>query len=176
MGRSLQVTAGDGHPFEACGAEPAGNPRGGLVVVQEIFGLNHHIRRVTDSYAELGFHAVSPAIYDRVRPHLEFGYSKEEFPEARGTRQKLTYEQMLVDIAAAREVVAGAGNVGIVGYCLGGSLAWLAATRLPGFAAASAYYGGVGIAKTVTEKPACPVMMHFAEHDHTSSLTEVEGI
>ncbi len=176
MGQIVQLTAADGHKLEAYMAKAAAKPRGGVVVVQEIFGLNGHIRKVTDDYARLGYHAISPAIYDRVGPHLEFGYGEEEFPQARATRQQLTYEQMLLDVAAVRDVVAVSGKVGIVGYCLGGSVAWLAATRLTGFAAASAYYGGIGIAKTVTEKPACPVMMHFAERDHTTPMAQVEMI
>ncbi len=172
---TMTLTASDGHAFAAYEAKPAGAPRGGLVVVQEIFGVNSHIRSVVDRFAAQGYHAIAPAIFDRAERDVELGYDKEAVTRGAGIRQQIPIDQMLLDIAAARDAVASSGKVGIVGYCLGGSLAWLAASRLPGFSAAIGYYGGM-VAKNLDESPRCPVLLHFGEQDGGIPVSDVESI
>ena len=165
MGETLTLTALDGVRLSAYRATPAGPPRGGLVVIQEIFGVNRHIRRVTDGFAAEGYVALAPAIFDRIEPGFEAGYQPADVERGRAVRAKGDLDQMVLDVRAGVDALAAAGlRVGVVGYCLGGTLAWLAATRIPGVAAAVGYYGG-GIAATVTETPRCPVMLHFGETD-----------
>jgi len=142
-----------------------GAPRGALVVVQEIFGVNHHIRNVTDRFAADGYLALAPALFDRVEPGFETGYAPEDVDRGRAVRQKLGFDVMVMDVRAAVTELRKTGlRVGVVGYCMGGTMAWLAATRIDGVAAAVGYYGG-GIADTAAERPRCPVMLHFGETD-----------
>ena len=164
MGKMVQLTASDGHKFGAYRADPSGKPRGAIVVIQEIFGANHHIKAVADGYAKDGYVAIAPALFDRVTPNLELGYGPEDQEKGKNTRQGLKWEGVLADTQASRDAVADAGKVGIVGYCFGGSVAWLAATRLSGFSASVAYYGG-NVADFAEEKPKVPVMFHFGAED-----------
>lgn len=165
MGEKLTLTAEDGHRFSAHKATPAGTARGALVVVQEIFGVNHHIRSVTDGFAADGYLSLAPALFDRVEPDFETGYQQADIERGRAVRQKLGWDPMMMDVRAAVKELAKSGlKVGVVGYCMGGTVAWLAATRVPGVSAAVGYYGG-GIADTASEQPKCPVMLHFGETD-----------
>ena len=176
MGSTISLTSSDGFQLSAYHAEAEGRPRGGVVVVQEIFGVNDHIRSVVDRYAAAGYLAIAPAIFDRERPGIELGYTEDDIAAGRDiARVKLDFQTILADVAAAGNVAAEAGKVGVVGYCLGGSLAWLAATRLPGFAAAVGYYGGL-IAAHLDETPRCPVMLHFGEEDRGISMDDVARI
>ncbi|MDR3497373.1 MAG: dienelactone hydrolase family protein [Ancalomicrobiaceae bacterium] len=165
MGTHLSLTAADGHQLDAYRADPDGTPRGGVVVVAEIFGVNSHIRSVADRFAALGYLAIAPAIFDRYEKGYESGYAPEDFQKAMGFLRNLKMDEWLLDIAAAREAIAGdVAKVAITGFCLGGSLAYLAAARLPGFAAASCYYGGI-IAQFADEKPKIPTIAHFGLKD-----------
>jgi carboxymethylenebutenolidase len=165
MGEMLTLTAEDGFRFSAYKATPAGSPRAALVVVQEIFGVNHHIKNVTDGFAADGYLSLAPALFDRVEPGFETGYAQSDIERGRAVRQKLGWDTMIMDTKAAVKELAKTGlKVGVVGYCMGGTVAWLAATRIDGVAAAVGYYGG-GIADTATEQPRCPVMLHFGETD-----------
>ena len=175
MGQTIELTAGDGHRLHAYEASPAGRARGAVVVVQEIFGVNAHIRSVADGYAASGYRVLAPALFDRVRPHVELGYADADIAEGRAIRGRLTFEQALADVDAARAALAESGNVGIVGYCWGGTVTWLAAARLSGFAAASSYYGG-GIGQFASEHPRCPTQCHFGEKDHAIPQSEVDGV
>jgi carboxymethylenebutenolidase len=167
MGEKLTLHAEDGHKLSAYRATPAGTPRGGLVVVQEIFGVNAHIRRVCDGFAADGYVALAPALFDRVEPGYETGYGQDDIERGRNVRQKLGWDLMVTDTRAAVEQLKKAGvKVGVVGYCMGGSMAWLAATRIPGVAAAVGYYGGA-VAEFADESPRCPVLLHFGESDAT---------
>ena len=168
------LVAADGHRLQAYEAVPVGAARGGVVVVQEIFGVNDHIRRVADGYAADGYRVIAPALFDRVRPGIELGYTDADIAEGRKIRGQLTFEQALADVEAARKAL-GDGNIGIVGYCWGGTVTWLAAARLPGFAAAASYYGG-GIGQFAVEHPRCPTQCHFGEKDHAIPLTEVAAV
>jgi len=174
-GTTIELQAADGHRFAAWLATPDGPPRGGLVVAQEIFGVNSHIRAVADGYAADGWLAIAPALFDRVERGVETGYAPADIQRGMAIRQALGNERPLADIAAAIERVAGAGKVGIVGYCYGGLLAWLAAAKLDGLAAAVAYYGG-GVPEHKDLVPRCPVLMHFGERDAHIPLPGVEAL
>jgi len=167
MGTTVTLTAEDGHAFSAYRAAPKGTPKGGLVVIQEIFGVNHHIRNVSDGFANDGYVALAPAIFDRAERGFETGYQPADIERGRGIRGKIDITDMVKDIRAAVGALAAEGlKVGVVGYCLGGTLAWLAATRIKGVACAVSYYGG-GVAETAAEKPGCPVLFHFGETDQS---------
>lgn len=161
MSETVKLTASDGHQFSAYRA--GDGP--GLVVVQEIFGVNSHIRNVVDLFAEAGFAAIAPALFDRIGAGRELGYTPEDVAAGRDLRGKVDNADALKDIAAARDLLAGEGRkVGVVGYCWGGSLAWHTATQLAGFDAAVGYYGGE-IPKSKDAQPAIPTMLHFGEND-----------
>jgi carboxymethylenebutenolidase len=175
MEMTTQATAADGHTLGIYRAEPAGRPRGGLVVVQEIFGVNSHIRAVCDDYAGQGYVAVAPALFDRVERRVELGYAGDDVTRGRAVREKVTLDQALADVEAAAKEVAGAGKIGVVGYCWGGTVAWVAATRSRTFAAAVSYYGG-GVPDLADEQPNCPVQLHFGEQDHAIPLEGVDRL
>jgi len=175
MGETITLRAADGFGTTAYVARPAGKPRGGLVVIQEIFGVNHHMRGVADGYARDGYVAIVPALFDRIRPNIELGYDEAAIAKGRELKGASPTDAALLDIAAARDAIAGAGKLGVIGYCWGGFLVWVSATRLKGFAAAVSYYGG-GIGAVAAEKPSCPVQFHFGEKDHAIPLTEVDKV
>ena len=176
MGKEITLKASDGHSFSAYEKTPSsGIVRGGLVVVQEIFGVNAHIRRVADGYAADGYRVIAPAIFDRAERGVDIGYEKADMERGFALRKAIPLDHMVADIAAAVAALTSSGNVGVVGYCLGGSLAWLAAARIAGVAAAVGYYGGM-IAAHLDDKPRCPVMLHFGEEDAGIPLSDVEKI
>ncbi len=176
MGKEITLTAADGHEFAAYEKTPSsGTVRGGLVVVQEIFGVNAHIRRVADGYADEGYRVIAPAIFDRAERGVELGYEGADRDRGIGLMRTLDRSHMLADIAAAVAALDGSGRIGIVGYCLGGTLAWLSAARIPGLSAAVGYYGG-GIAGLTGEAPKCPVMLHFGTEDPSIPMTDVAKI
>jgi carboxymethylenebutenolidase len=175
VGTKITLKAADGHSFEAYVAEPQGKPRGAIVVIQEIFGVNSHIRDVADGFAGDGYLAVAPALYDRVQRGYESGYTQAEIQAGIAIRAKITQDQALADVQAAIDYARRAGKVGVVGYCWGGTLAWLAATRGTGLAAAVSYYGG-GVADYRDEKPKAPVMFHFGETDHSIPLDKAKAM
>lgn len=175
MGETITLTCKDGARISAYVARPAGAPKGGMVVLQEIFGVNHHIRAVADRYAAAGYLAVAPALFDRVETGVELGYGMDDRPRAMDIRGRTKIEDTLADIAAAIEVAKEGGKVGVVGYCWGGTLAYAAAARLPGVTAAVGYYGG-GIAGIAAERPRVPLMLHFGERDKHIPLGDVEKI
>ena len=175
MGQTITLAAKDGHKLAAYRADPSGKPRGALVVVQEIFGVNHHMRHVTDDFAKQGYVALSPALFDRVEQGIELGYDPKSIEAGRDIRAKVPLDGTLADLQAAIDAVKSAGPVGIVGYCWGGGLAFLAATRLSGVAAAVGYYGGL-IAAHAQEKPKAPVMLHFGDSDQSIPMSDVETV
>lgn len=176
MGQQIELTAADGHALAGWLAEAPG-ARHGIVVVQEIFGVNSHIRAVTDRFAAEGFTAIAPALFDRVEPGFESGYSEADVDRARGFLKDFDWDKALADVEAAvtRLKEMGMQKVSVVGFCLGGSLAFMAATRLEGLASAVGYYGG-RIAAVAEETPRCPVMLHFGRQDHSISMENVETI
>jgi carboxymethylenebutenolidase len=170
---AMQLKASDGFTLDAYRADPKGTPRGAIVVIQEIFGVNSHVRAVCDGFAADGYVAIAPALFDRVERNVELGYDNADIARGRAIRAKVDTEEALRDVDAARLAVAAVGRVGAVGYCWGGYLSWLAAARIEGFAAAVVYYGG-GIGSVLGEKPRCPVLGHFGEHDAHIPLSEVD--
>ena len=172
MGHMFELTAGDGFKLAAYRADPTGKPRGGLVVAQEIFGVNRHIQSVCEGFAEDGYSAIAPALFDRYQRGVDLGYTPEDIAKGRELKARTQIDATLLDVAAARNALSAAGKVGIVGYCWGGYVAWMAASRLSGFACAVPYYGG-GILEAAGEKPKCPVMAHFGERD---SMIPVDGV
>lgn len=175
MGETITLTCKDGVQISAYRARPQGRPKGGMVVLQEIFGVNHHIRAVADKYAAAGYLSIAPALFDRVEKGVELGYGMEDRPRAMDLRGRTKLAETLADVAAAIEAAKEGGKVGVVGYCWGGTLAYAAACRLPGVAAAVGYYGG-GIAGIASEKPRIPLMLHFGERDKHIPLSDVERI
>jgi carboxymethylenebutenolidase len=186
MSKYFQLTAADGHSLSSYVAEPAGTPRGGIVVVQEIFGVNSHIRSVADGYAADGYLAIAPAIFDRVTPSYEAGYNPPDIQAGMEMVGKLNFDDVLKDVGAAVEQAKAAlgaeaqgakaaGKVGLVGFCYGGTVAWLAAARLPGLSAVVAYYGGY-IANFINEQPKVPVLLHFGEHDQHPAPDQARAV
>ena len=173
MQETLQ--AADGHRLAAYRAAPTGKPRGALVVVQEIFGVTSHIRAVADGYAADGWLAIAPAMFDRVERGIELGYTPADIERGRELKGGCSNDHALLDIAAAVDTVRSAGKVAVIGYCWGGTLAWLAACRQPGLAAAVSYYGG-GIGELVDLTPRCPVLAHFGERDASIPLSVPEAL
>jgi carboxymethylenebutenolidase len=161
MGIQVELTATDGHRLSAYLAEPKAAARGGIVVIQEIFGVTRHIRAVADQYAAAGFLAVAPALFDRVERNVDVPYT--DMAKGFGYMQALNNDQVMLDVQAGIARVRATGKVGVVGYCWGGTVAYLAAARL-NIDAAVAYYGG-GINRYTAEKPRVPVMFHFGEKD-----------
>jgi carboxymethylenebutenolidase len=172
MGKTIELTAADGFVLSAYRADPASAPRGGLVVAQEIFGVNGHIRSVCDRFAADGYVAIAPALFDRYERGVDIGYTPDDIAKGRVLKGKAQLDAALSDVAAARDAAAGAGKVGVIGYCWGGYVAWMAAARLSGFACAVPYYGG-GMLEAIGEHSKCPVMAHFGERD---SGIPVDGV
>jgi carboxymethylenebutenolidase len=175
LGKSLNLTASDGHRLGAYRADPSAAPVGGIVVIQEIFGVNHHIRNVCDRFAAEGYAAVAPALFDRQVRDFQSGYSPEEIEKARKFVANPDWDAMLRDTAAAIAELKSAGPVSIIGFCMGGTVAFLAAARLDGLTAAVGYYGG-RIVAFADEKPRCPTQLHFGDQDQSIPLTDVETI
>ncbi len=169
MGDFTTLMARDGHEFQAYLAAPPGRPRGAVVVLQEIFGVNRHIRSVADGFAAEGYTAIAPALFDRIRRGIELGYSAPEIEEGRGYKQQLQPEQTMKDIAAAVAVVRHSGRIATVGYCWGGALSYRAACEQP-IACAVVYYGKP---PDTGATPRCPVMYHFGSADKSIPLTEI---
>jgi len=175
VGTPISLTASDGFKLGGYRADPQGGAKGALVVIQEIFGVNHHIRAMCDRFAAHGYASVAPAVFDRYKPNFECGYSPEEVAEARKIIPQIDWAAMMRDTAAAIGAVKSAGPVGIVGYCMGGSVAFLAAAKLDGLAAAVGYYGGQ-IAKNADETPKVPTLLHFGEQDQSIPMADVEVV
>jgi carboxymethylenebutenolidase len=176
MSEQVRLTAADGHQLDAYVARPQGKPIAGLVVVQEIFGVNQHIRSVADGYAKDGFLAVAPALFDRYERGVDIGYEGADMQKAMSFVPRIDIDAAVRDTAAALDYVRTqtGKKCGVIGYCLGGSIAWLAATRLKPDVAVG-YYGG-HIAKFVGEEPKVPVMLHFGKKDQHIPKEEVDKI
>jgi carboxymethylenebutenolidase len=179
MGQFIDLTAKDGFTFPAYVAEPSGRPKGAVVVLPEIFGVNSHIRSVADGYAAEGYLAVSPSTFHRVKPGVELGYTEADMKEGSGLKtavEALPAPGVQQDIQAAVEYAAKAGKVGIVGYCWGGLLTWRAAAGVAGLSAAAPYYGGgMTTPEETARQPKVPVLAHFGDQDHWIPLDTVEA-
>ena len=175
MGKFVELKAADGHKLAAYVAEPSGKPRGGVVVIPEIFGVNSHIQQVADGYAADGYLAVAPAMFDRVQRQYDTGYSQPEIQAGIAIMQKLDWKQVVLDAEAAICEATKAGKVGMVGYCFGGTVTWVSAAQAKGLACAVPYYGG-GMPNFINEKPKVPTMCHFGELDQSPTLAQAKEI
>ena len=175
MGKMIELKASDGHKLAAYRADPQGKPRGAVVVIQEIFGVNSHVKSVADGYAKDGYLAIAPAMFDRLQKGYDTGYSQPEIQAGIAIMQKLDWKQTMQDAAAAVAEAKQAGKGGIVGYCWGGTVAWVAAARTSGLAASVPYYGG-GMPNFISEKPKIPVMCNFGEADQSPTLEQAKAI
>jgi len=175
LGKHFALTSSDSFKFGAYRADPAGKAKGGIVLVQEIFGVNHHIRAVCDRIAAQGYAALAPALFDRQQPNFESGYSPDEIAEARKFVANPDWAAMMRDVQAAIDEAKKSGPTAIVGFCLGGTIAFLAAAKLNGLSAAIGWYGGQ-IVKNADEKPKVPTQLHFGEKDASIPMSDVEII
>jgi len=175
VGQNIKLTASDNFQLGGYRADPATAPKAAVVVIQEIFGVNHHIRAVCDRIAGNGYVAIAPAIFDRIERDFQCGYSPEEIAVARKFVANPDWTAMLRDTQAAIDAVKDVGPVGIVGFCLGGSVVYAAATKLSGLSAAIGYYGGA-IVRFADDKPKVPTQLHFGEKDAGIPMTDVEII
>jgi len=174
MGKTVDIETLDDNELTGYLAELQERLKGGLVVIQEIFGVNSHIREVADGFAKDGYIVLAPAMFNRVAPGIELGYTPEDVEKGREIRAKINHEDAVRDMTAAVNALKGQ-PIGVVGYCWGGSLAWNAATRLDDVNAAVGYYGGM-IPDMVDEQPRHPVMLHFGERDQSIPIEGVEKI
>jgi len=176
MGKDFTLTASDGHKLGAYRADPSGRAKGGIVVLQEIFGVNAHIREVCDGFARDGYVAVAPALYDRSSVKgCDLGYTPADVETGRKLREEFSWDDTMKDVDAAAKLLKGEGvKVGTVGYCWGGSVSFLSGCRLD-VQAAVVYYGGQ-IVPYASEQEGCPMLMHFGERDKGIPLADVETI
>jgi carboxymethylenebutenolidase len=174
MGQKIQLKASDGFTLDAYTASPSGKAKGGIVLIQEIFGVNHHIRALVDEWAGLGYKVCAPAMYDRAEKNFEVGYDEEGRQRGMAARGKLDAKNHVFDYQAAHAAVKDAGKVAIMGYCYGGTVAWQGAQTGP-FDASICYYGG-GIADMLGADAKCPVLMNFGEKDQGIPLEKVAAI
>lgn len=179
MSETIQLKSADGFVFPAYVARPAGKPKAGVVVLQEIFGVNSHIRAVADGYAAKGYLAVAPAIFHRVKQSVELGYTQPDIQAGIALKaqvEALPAPGVMSDIEAAIQCAAQAGKVGAVGYCWGGLLTWRSACLQKGLGAAVPYYGGgMTVGAEPGRKPWCPVLCHFGDQDHAIAIDTVEA-
>jgi carboxymethylenebutenolidase len=167
---TIELVASDGHELAAYESRPE-SPAAAVVIVQEIFGVNPHIRSVVDRYAAIGFHAIAPALFDRVERGVELDYTLDDGLRGREIRAEIEWDRTVLDVGAGVAHVAATGPVAVIGYCWGGSVAWLAASELP-IAAAVGYYGGQ-ISQFLDRAPRCPVLLHFGALD---SMIPLDGV
>jgi carboxymethylenebutenolidase len=172
MGTIIELTASDGHKLSAYRVAPQKRARGAVVVIQEIFGVNRHIKSVVDGYAADGYMTIAPALFDRVKRNVELGYTPDDIAAGIALKGKASLDGAMRDVEAASRSIASAGKVGIVGYCWGGFISWMASAQIAGLACAVPYYGG-GILDNANIAPKCPVMAHFGERD---AMIPVAGV
>lgn len=175
MTPTIQLTAADGFALSAYVAQPERTPKGCLIILPEIFGVNSHIRSVADRYAAIGYLAIAPFMFDRTQRGLDLGYSDADVRLGQALMRNLDWDQAVLDIVAAGEWGTRAGKVGIVGYCWGGTAAWVAASRATGFACAVSYYGNA-IPTVLEDLPRIPMMLHWGEKDHLISLEAIRKV
>jgi carboxymethylenebutenolidase len=174
MGQTIRLEADDGVPLGGYQADPVAEARGAVVVVQEVFGVNRHIRDVCDRFAAAGYRALAPALFDRIRPGVELDYDETGITDGRALVSRLGWDQPIRDVRAAARALATGGKVGVVGYCWGGTIAFLAGCRIE-VACVAAYYGRQ-IVDFPDDRPRCPMIMHFGAADPLIPLDAVETV
>mgnify|MGYP002640272546 CR=1 FL=1 len=175
MGENIKLKAEDGFELDAYLALPSGTPKGGVIVIQEIFGVNSHIRDDADKFAKAGYAALAPAMFDRAQKGVDLGYDAEGIEAGRGIMTKIDWANVEKDLRAASGALKKYGKIGVVGYCWGGSVAWVSTIRDCGVDCASGYYGG-RIIDFIGETPKVPVILHFGDKDHGIPIENVEKI
>ncbi|MGB8364312.1 MAG: dienelactone hydrolase family protein [Rhizomicrobium sp.] len=168
----IEITAVDGHKFSAYRADPEGSPRGAVIVVQEIFGINAHIKKMADGFATRGYVALAPALFDRVKKDVSLGYDEAAIAQGVDLMKQVAIDTALADIQATVDVAKDAGKVAITGYCWGGYLAYLAANQVNGIACTIGYYGA-GIADEWRGKRKVPTLLHFGTQDDLIPFEQV---
>ena len=176
MGDTVSLTTADGHTLDAYKAEPSGASKGGLVVIQEIFGINSQIRSTVDYFASQGYTAIAPALFDRVGKGIELGYNEDDFATGRETRGKITDDWITADVGAAVQEVFSTGKVSVIGFCFGGYATYVAACTVDGVSAAMPFYGGGIAAKVGDMQPNCPTQFHFGDKDAAIPLDDLQKI
>jgi carboxymethylenebutenolidase len=175
-GTMTSMPMSDGAHIGVYHVQPDGERRGGLVLIQEIFGVTEHIKELCDAYAADGYEVLAPALYDRIAPGLQASYSKEDVQQSINiSRHKHPFDQSIADTQTCIDALKGKGPVFITGYCYGGSVSWVAACRCDGLAAASCYYGSL-IPKYADEVPKCPTIVHFGRQDRSIPMKDVEQL
>ena len=174
MGYDLTLTTSDDHTLDAYAAEPEGAARGAIVIIQEIFGVNDDIRETVDNFAKEGYHTIAPALFDRLEAGAVLGFDEADIAKGRELKGGLDWDDVIKDVNASIDHVKGAGKVGVVGFCMGGSVAWFAAAR-SAIDVAVCYYGG-DIRAHQSEAPKCPVMFHWGAEDAASPLDGVKEV
>ena len=175
MGDFVEIGAADGHRFKAYRAQAKGDVKGTVIIAPEIFGVNNHIRSVADTYAAQGYFTLAPQLFDRSEPDYEAGYEQTDVAAGIAIIESIEFDEALRDLAACVAYAQGHGKVAVVGYCWGGTIAWLAAASTEGLSAAVAYYGG-GIHDHIDAQPQCPTLLHFAEKDTRPDLAQAQAI
>ncbi len=175
MGEKISITAADGHDFDAYLSIPSGPSKAALIIVQEIFGVNEHIQKLSNNFATRGYATIAPYFFDRIEKNVNLDYSPESVDLGRNLKSKLDWDKTIIDIRATANFIRDYGSVGLIGYCMGGSIAWLAATRESGVAVSVGYYGG-NIVDFIDEKPKIPCLLHFGDKDSTIPLENVNKI
>jgi carboxymethylenebutenolidase len=173
MGETIRIAMDDGFEMPVYHAEPEGKRRGGLVLVQEIFGVTEHIRELCEGFAEDGYEVIAPSFYDRAAPGFQADYSAGSVAQGRKLSAAAPWAQVQGDLQAAIDALDG--PLFVTGFCWGGAAAWLAACRCEGLAAASCFYGR-RIGELVDETPTVPTILHFGKTDPTIPLEKVEAI
>jgi carboxymethylenebutenolidase len=175
MPQKITLKAADGHEFDALRADPAGKPKGGIVVIQEIFGLTPHMHRLVDHFAADGYAAIAPALFDRVEKNVSLGYVGADYEKGHALRAALNEDWILADCAATVEALKPAGKVGLVGYCFGGLVAWYAGTKLDSLACSISLYGG-GVQNLLDRTPKCPMQFHTGDSDRAIPLDVIQKV
>jgi carboxymethylenebutenolidase len=172
----ISTLMGDGASIGIYHVEPKGARKGGLVLIQEIFGVTEHIKELCDGFADKGYEVLAPALYDRVAPNFQATYEPEDVQKAiKVARELHSFPQAMDDVQTCIDALKAKGPVFITGYCYGGSMAWAMACRSPDLAAASGYYGGM-IPGMADQTPKCPTILHFGRHDHGIPMEGVEAV
>lgn len=176
MGQYVTLAANDGHTLDAYRADPPAAARGGIVVIQEVFGVNAHIRDLVEMFAAKGYAAIAPALFDRAGKGVDLGYDQDSFGKGRELRMSLKDDEILADVDAAVRAVSAAGKVGLMGYCFGGYVAWLSGCNLDNLACAVGCYGAGIAARAAGDTPRMPVQLHFGDNDFVIPMGDVQAI
>jgi carboxymethylenebutenolidase len=172
MGEVIKGTATDGHKFDLYLAQPVCAAKGGIVLIQETFGVNDHIKRVAEDFASDGYLVGAPSLFDRIAPNIELERNPKNISRGKDLKENIGNKNPLLDIASTINIVKSAGNVAIIGYCWGGTLAWLSACQIAGLSAAVSYHGDE-VSELTNMYPKCPTILHFGENDPAIPISRV---